>query len=103
MCTSEPSAAQLAAAARTFSLLVPPVRLHLVWLASQGEYDVGTLADRAGVPIATASQHLAKLRIAGLIKVHRHGRRHIYTVEDPHVLTLVNQAFEMWGPPVPAG
>jgi DNA-binding transcriptional ArsR family regulator len=88
----------LAAAARTFGLLVPPVRLHLVWLAAHGEYDVGTLADRAGVSIATASQHLGKLRIAGLITVHRHGRRHIYTVDDPHVITLIDQMFDHIAP-----
>lgn len=94
MHTSEPTAAQLAAAARTFSLLVPPVRLHLVWLAARGEHDVGSLAAQAGVPIATASQHLAKLRIAGLIKVRRHGRQHFYTVDDPHISTLVDQMFD---------
>ncbi|GAA1563814.1 MULTISPECIES: ArsR/SmtB family transcription factor [Kribbella] len=88
-----PTRRQLAAAARTFGLLSPPVRLHLVWLATWGEYDVGTLADRAGVSVATASQHLGKLRLAGLITVHRHGRRHIYTVDDPHVRALVEQIF----------
>jgi DNA-binding transcriptional ArsR family regulator len=39
------------------------------------------------------SQHLTKLRLAGLISARREGRRHIYTVEDPHVLTLVQQIF----------
>jgi DNA-binding transcriptional ArsR family regulator len=88
-----PTRRQLVAAGRTFGLLSPPVRLHLVWLATQGEYDVGTLAARAGVSVATASQHLGKLRLAGLITVHRHGRHHIYTVDDPHVRTLVDQVF----------
>ena len=88
-----PTARQLAAAARTFGLLVAPVRLHLVWLATHFECDVGTLADRAGVSVATASQHLAKLRIAGLITVHRHGRRHIYTVDDAHIRALITQIF----------
>ena len=93
MSKSGPTGPQLAAAARTFGLLAPPVRLLLVWYAANGEYDVGTLADRAGVSIATASQHLGKLRLAGLITVHRAGRRHIYTVDDPHVVALVDQIF----------
>ncbi|WP_233711935.1 ArsR/SmtB family transcription factor [Kribbella turkmenica] len=38
-------------------------------------------------------QHLAKLRLAGLISARREGRRHIYTVDDPHILTLVDQIF----------
>ncbi|MFC0626861.1 ArsR/SmtB family transcription factor [Kribbella deserti] len=95
---TEPTRAQLDAAASTFAMLSAPVRLHLVSLAAQGEYDVGTLADRVGVSIATASQHLGKLRLAGIITARREGRRHIYTVDDPHVLTLVDQIFEHIAP-----
>lgn len=93
MGVSEPAGPQLVAAARTFSLLSSPVRLRLVWLATRAEYDVGTLADRAGVSVATASQHLCKLRLAGLITIQRHGRHHIYTVDDPHIRTLIEQIF----------
>jgi DNA-binding transcriptional ArsR family regulator len=94
----EPTRPQLDAAARTLALLVAPVRLHLLWLAIHGEYDVGTLADRAGVSITTASQHLAKLRLAGLITARRNGRRQIYTVDDPHVVTLVEQILDHIAP-----
>src|SRR3954452_15552751 len=94
----EPTGPRLSAAANTFDLLSSPVRLHLVWLAAQGRYDVGTLAARVGVSIATASQHLGKLRLAGLITARRDGRRHIYTVDDPHVLNLVDQIFEHIAP-----
>jgi DNA-binding transcriptional ArsR family regulator len=94
----EPTRPQLDVAARTFALLSAPVRLHLVALAAQGEYDVGTLSARAGVGIATASQHLTKLRLAGIISGRRDGRRQIYTVEDPHVITMVQQIFEHIAP-----
>ncbi|AUS77941.1 transcriptional regulator [Actinoalloteichus sp. AHMU CJ021] len=93
-----PTTAQLASAAGTFDLLSTPTRLHLVWLMSQGEHDVGTLAARVGVNIATVSQQLGKLRLAGIVTSRREGRRHIYTVEDPHVLTLVEQIFEHIAP-----
>jgi DNA-binding transcriptional ArsR family regulator len=86
---TEPTMPQLDAAARTLSLLVAPVRLHLLWLAMQAETDVGTLAQRTGVTITTASHHLAKLRLAGLITARREGRRHIYTVDDPHIVNLL--------------
>jgi DNA-binding transcriptional ArsR family regulator len=89
----EPTGPQLSAAANTFDLLSSPVRLHLVWLAAHGRYDVGTLAARAGVSIATASQHLGKLRLAGLVSGRRQGKRQIYTVDDPHVLALLCQIF----------
>jgi DNA-binding transcriptional ArsR family regulator len=95
---AEPTTPQLAAAAGTFSLLASPARLHVVWLAAQGLYDVGTLAEQVGVSIATMSQHISKLRLAGVITVRKEGRRHIYTVEDPHVLAMVEQIFEHIAP-----
>lgn len=94
----EPTAAQLTAAANTFALLASPPRLHLVWLMTEGTYDVGTLADNVGLNIATVSQHLSKLRLAGIVTAQRDGRRHIYAVDDPHVLALVEQIFEHIAP-----
>ncbi|MBP2478352.1 DNA-binding transcriptional ArsR family regulator [Crossiella equi] len=91
--TTEPTPAQLRASAETFALLASPVRLHLVWLITHGSYDVGTLAQRVGIGIATVSQHLSKLRLAGIVSGHRDGRRLFYTVDDPHVLTVVEQIF----------
>ena len=79
-------------------MLSSPVRLHLVWLAAQNERDVGTLAAEAGVTVASASQHLTKLRLAGIVATRNLGRRHIYTVEDPHILTLIGQIFDHIAP-----
>jgi DNA-binding transcriptional ArsR family regulator len=90
---TEPTVPQLASAASTFALLGNATRLHVVWLAAQGLHDVSALAKRVGVGTATMSQHLSKLRLAGVISVRREGRRHIYTVDDPHVLALVEQIF----------
>jgi DNA-binding transcriptional ArsR family regulator len=95
---AEPAGPQLAAAAATFDLLSSPVRLHLAWLAAHGSYDVGELATRAGVSAAAASQHLGKLRLARVITPHRQGRRTLYTVEDPHVLALLEQIFSHIAP-----
>jgi len=95
---AEPSAPQIAAAAATFALLSSPPRLHLVWLITHGSYDVGTLAQRVGISIATASQHLAKLRLVGVVTARREGRRHLYTVEDPHIVKLVEEIFDHIAP-----
>lgn len=91
--TGEPTGPQLRVAAATFDLLSAPTRLHLMWLLAQGEHDVGSLAARTGATVALVSQHLAKLRLAGLVTARRDGRRHIYAVEDPHVMTLIDQIF----------
>lgn len=90
---AEPTEPQLAAAANTFALLASPHRLHLVQLMSTGRYDVGTLAARVGLSLPTTSQHLSKLRLAGVAAATREGRHTYYTVEDPHLLALVEQIF----------
>jgi DNA-binding transcriptional ArsR family regulator len=89
----EPTRPQLHAAAATFALLSSPARLHLAWLMAHETADVGTLAARAGLGIPTTSQHLAKLRLAGVVAARREGRHTFYTIEDPHVLTLIEQIF----------
>ncbi|SDJ64256.1 DNA-binding transcriptional regulator, ArsR family [Actinopolyspora mzabensis] len=96
--SAEPTEAQLSEAAGTFALLGSPVRLHLVWLIAQGSADVSTLAAKVGVSVATASQHLSKLRLAGVISMRRDGRRHLYAVDDPHVRTLIEQIFDHIAP-----
>lgn len=88
-----PTELQLAAAADTFALLASPARLHLVSLMSSGRSDVGALAAKVGLSLPTTSQHLSKLRLAGIVSAHREGRHSFYTVEDPHVLSLVEQIF----------
>jgi len=91
--SAEPTRPQLDSAASTFALLSNSARLHVLWLAAQNSHDVTALAERTGLGVATMSQHLTKLRLAGLISARREGRRHIYTVDDPHILTLVQQIF----------
>jgi DNA-binding transcriptional ArsR family regulator len=93
-----PTAEQLQAAAETFAMLATPVRLHLVWLLAQGDQDVGSLALGVGASVPAVSQHLAKMRLAGLVSAHRHGRRQVYTVDDPHVVTLTDQIFRHVAP-----
>jgi len=90
---ASPTPAQLAAAANTFALLASPPRLHLVQLMSSGRFDVGALAEHVGLSLPTTSQHLSKLRLAGIVSARREGRHSYYTVEDPHVLSLVEQIF----------
>ncbi len=90
-----PRALQDAAAA--FGLLASTTRLHIVWaLASEGECDVGGLAARVDGTLQAVSQHLAKLKLAGVVTSRREGRRQVYLVEDPRVVAVVRQ---MLAPP----
>lgn len=81
-------------AAETFAMLAAPTRLHLLWLMAHGSRDVTTLAGTVGTSVATVSQHLAKMRLANLVTARREGKRQIYEVDDPHVITLLHQVLE---------
>ncbi|WP_086575359.1 ArsR/SmtB family transcription factor, partial [Streptomyces alboverticillatus] len=72
-----------------FGLLASAARLHLVWALAQGESDVSGLAERVGGALPAVSQHLAKLKLAGLVRSRREGRRVVYLVDDPDVVTIV--------------
>lgn len=89
-----PEPIDFADAAETFSLLATPTRVHVLWLLARGDHDVGSLAATVGATVATVSQHLAKLRLAGLVAARADGRRQVYRIEDPHILSLVEQAVE---------
>ncbi|MCO1655441.1 helix-turn-helix transcriptional regulator [Pseudonocardia sp. S2-4] len=60
-----------------------------MWLLSAGPRDVGTLAADLGQPVAAVSQHLAKLKLGGLVRARRQGRHQIYAVDDAVVGEVV--------------
>ena len=89
-----PETTDFAEAADTFALLATATRVRLLWELAREEHDVSTLAETVGASVPAVSQHLAKLRLANLVSARADGRRQIYRVEDPHIVTLVNQAVE---------
>lgn len=78
--------------AATFGMLAATARLQIVWLLAAGEQDVGTLAAALGQSVATVSHHLGKLKLAGLVRSRREGKRQVYVVDDPHVVEIVQLA-----------
>ncbi|MET7763590.1 metalloregulator ArsR/SmtB family transcription factor [Streptomyces sp. NPDC005393] len=92
-------AARFSAAAGVFSLLSDPTRLYLLWSLAQGEADVNTLATASGAARPAVSQHLAKLRLAGLVEVRKDGRRSIYTLREGPLRRLVIEALRHAGHP----
>ncbi|MFD5338340.1 ArsR/SmtB family transcription factor [Streptomyces hawaiiensis] len=85
----DPSPDVLAQAAAAFGLLASPARLHIVWAPARGESDVTGLAERVGGALPAVSQHLTKLKLAGLVRSRREGRRQVYYVDDPDVVEVV--------------
>lgn len=89
---SPPSADAVHAAAESFRMLADPTRLTLLWLLCGGEHDVTSLTAQVGVARPAVSQHLAKLRLAGLVATRRDGRRVVYSARGGHVRRLLTEA-----------
>jgi rhodanese-related sulfurtransferase/predicted transcriptional regulator len=65
-------------------------RLELLEHLGQGERSVEILAERAGLALANASQHLQHLRRAGLVAARRDGKRILYRLADDAVVDLLS-------------
>lgn len=88
----QPSAAQIDRAVETFKLLSDPTRLRIIWALLHGEHSVNNLAAHVRAPAPTVSQHLAKLRLARLVRTRREGNHIFYMVDDDHVRELALSA-----------
>ncbi|MFF9569113.1 ArsR/SmtB family transcription factor [Streptomyces sp. NPDC014685] len=75
--------------AATFGLLASPARLRILQALAQGETNVTNLLEQVGGAPSTISQHLAALKRAELVGARRDGRRQVYFIEAPAVLTVM--------------
>ena len=64
-------------------------RLEILEHLAQGERGVDALAERVGLSIANASQHLQQLRRAGLVVSRRDGKFVLYRLADDSVLNVM--------------
>jgi DNA-binding transcriptional ArsR family regulator len=87
-----PTADQVASAVTAFALLADPTRLKILWVIRDRGADVSTLAAAADCGPTVASQHLSKLRLAGLVEGVRDGRRIVYRIRGGHVRRLLEEA-----------
>jgi DNA-binding transcriptional ArsR family regulator len=76
----------------SFTLLAEPTRVRMIWALRDQELDVASLAAIAECRPTVASQHLSKLRFAGLVDATRDGRRMVYRLRGGHVRALLGEA-----------
>ncbi|MFJ8312756.1 MULTISPECIES: ArsR/SmtB family transcription factor [unclassified Streptomyces] len=69
-----------------------PSRYRLLWALSGAELPVTALAELIGAHVAATSQHLSKLRSAGLVTSRREGTRIFYRASGPGVRGLLEEA-----------
>jgi DNA-binding transcriptional ArsR family regulator len=88
-----------------FRMLADVTRVRVLFALTSGELSVNELAERVGKPAPSVSQHLAKLRMARLVRTRRAGTTIFYSLENEHVRQLVVDAVynaEHAGPGVPS-
>lgn len=96
---------QVALIVEVFRMLADSTRIQILWALADSELAVNQLAEHVGKPAPSVSQHLAKLRMARLVRSRRSGTTIFYSVENEHVRQLVKDAVfnaEHASPGVPA-
>ncbi|SLI29282.1 Putative transcriptional regulator, ArsR family [Mycobacteroides abscessus subsp. abscessus] len=95
---------QVGLVVEVFRMLADATRVRVLWALTAGELSVNELADSVGKPAPSVSQHLAKLRMARLVRTRRDGTTVYYSLENEHVEQLVTDAVynaEYAGPGIP--
>src|SRR6478735_196253 len=96
---------QVALAVEVFRMLADGTRIQILWALIDRELPVNDLAAVIGKPGPSVSQHLAKLRMARLVRTRRDGTQIFYQLENDHVRQLIIDGIynaEHAGPTVPA-
>jgi DNA-binding transcriptional ArsR family regulator len=82
------------ASADVLSLLADETRLKILWVVMQGSVSVGAIAELVEAKPPAVSQHLAKLRLAGMVEVRREGTFAYYQACDDHISRIVTDLVE---------
>lgn len=85
---------QIDLAVEVFRMLADATRIRLLWHLLDGERSVGDLALDIGKAAPAVSQHLAKLRMARLVRTRRDGTTVYYRVENDHIARLIRDAID---------
>jgi DNA-binding transcriptional ArsR family regulator len=79
-------------AVEVFRMLSDATRVRLLWALLDGERAVNELAAAVGKSPSGVSQHLAKLRMARVVRTRREANQIFYRIESDHVRQLVVDA-----------
>lgn len=84
-------------AAATLKAMASETRLKVLCALSEGEMPVNGLAELTGQSASAVSQHLAKLRAAGLVETRRDAQTIYYRCADGVGKSLVDTLCEFYG------
>lgn len=80
-------------AASFFKVVGDETRMKILCTLSEGELCVNDIAEAVGMTKSAVSHQLKLLRDEGLIKSRREGKNIFYSLDDQHVVDLIEIAF----------
>lgn len=80
-----------------FQALADVTRLKLIGLLAQRERSVEELVAALDVRQPTVSHHLAKLKLLGLVKLHKEGQSHVYALDEEFLRSMARQVLAPGG------
>lgn len=92
--TSELDELVAAQVAELFSALGDASRIRIIGLLSEGELNVGQLADHVGLTQSAVSHHLRHLRQMRLVRTRKDGRHVFYHLDDEHITEIFQCGLE---------
>ncbi len=90
--------AKAAEVAKLLEMLANPRRLMILCELGDGERSVGELVPVIGLQQAALSQHLARLRAAGLVSTRRAAQMVYYRLASPAAVAVINTLSDIFCP-----
>jgi len=80
--------------AELFSALSDPNRVRILAALTDGEINVGPLAQSVGISESAVSHHLRGLRLMRLVRARKVGRQVFYQLDDTHIAELLRSGVD---------
>lgn len=80
--------------AELFSALSDPNRVRILSALTDGEINVGALAQSVGISESAVSHHLRGLRLMRLVRARKVGRQVFYQLDDTHIAELLRSGVD---------
>ncbi len=80
--------------AQLFSALSDTSRIRIISALTEGEMNVGALAEIVNISESAVSHHMRNLRQMRLVRGRKNGRYVFYSLDDDHVASLYQLGLE---------
>ncbi|MBV7389167.1 MULTISPECIES: ArsR/SmtB family transcription factor [Enterococcus] len=79
---------------RFYKVLSDPTRLKILMFLKDGERNVSSISEKLAMEQSAVSHQLKLLRDNRLVKARRDGKAMLYSLDDHHVLDILDQTFQ---------